>query len=44
MERIIVISNGKIEEDGTHDELIEKENGIYKKLWDIQSGGFKLKI
>ncbi len=44
MNRIIVISAGKIAEDGTHDELINKKNGIYKKLWDIQSGGFKLKI
>lgn len=40
MDRIIVIEDGKIIEDDTHDELVGKEGGIYKKLWDIQSGGF----
>jgi len=44
MDRIIVIEDGKIVEDDKHDELIDKENGIYKKLWDIQSGGFKIEI
>lgn len=43
MDRIIVIANGKIVEDGKHDELIKKENGEYKKLWDIQALGFKNK-
>jgi len=40
MDRIIVIENGKIIEDSTHDELINKEEGTYKKLWDLQAGGF----
>ena len=44
MSRIIVISHGKIVEDGKHDELVQKDGGIYKKLWDIQSGGFKIVI
>lgn len=44
MNRIIVISHGKIVEDGKHDELVKNEGGIYKKLWDIQSGGFKIEI
>jgi len=39
MDRIIVISNGKVETIGTHNELVAKE-GIYKKLWEIQAGGF----
>ena len=43
MDRIIVIEDGKIIEDDNHDELVEKEGGIYKKLWDIQSGGFEAK-
>lgn len=43
MNRIIVIENGKIIEDGTHDELVEIEGGIYKKLWSIQAGGFEIK-
>jgi ATP-binding cassette subfamily B protein len=41
MDRIIVIENGKIIEDGTHEELLNKKSGIYKKLWDLQAGGFK---
>lgn len=41
MDRIIVIENGKIIEDGKHDELVAKENGLYKKLWDLQAGGFE---
>lgn len=44
MDRIIVIEDGKIIEDGKHEELIEKENGIYKKLWDIQAGGFNVNL
>ncbi|MDD2566112.1 MAG: ABC transporter ATP-binding protein [Candidatus Gracilibacteria bacterium] len=40
MDRIIVLDKGKIVEDGTHKELLTKEGGVYKKLWDIQSGGF----
>ncbi|MFA6177391.1 MAG: ABC transporter ATP-binding protein [Candidatus Paceibacterota bacterium] len=40
MDRIIVLENGKIVEDGVHDELINKKDGFYKKLWDLQAGGF----
>ncbi|MEI7688819.1 MAG: ABC transporter ATP-binding protein [Candidatus Nomurabacteria bacterium] len=42
MSRIIVISQGEIIEDGTHNELIKIEDGIYKKLWNIQAGGFEI--
>jgi ATP-binding cassette subfamily B protein len=41
MDRIIVIECGKIIEDGTHNELVNKKGGLYKKLWDLQAGGFK---
>ena len=41
MDRIIVLEKGEIIEDGHHEELINKENGLYKKLWDLQAGGFK---
>jgi ATP-binding cassette subfamily B protein len=44
MSRIIVISHGKIVEDGTHEELILIDKGIYKNLWDIQSGGFQITV
>ena len=39
LDRIIVLDNGKIAEDGSHEELIAK-NGIYARLWKRQSGGF----
>ena len=32
MDRIIVLDKGKITEQGTHQELIALENGIYKNL------------
>lgn len=41
MDRIIVIENGKIIEDDTHEKLLNKKEGLYKKLWDLQAGGFK---
>ena len=39
MDRILVFNQGKIVEDGTHQELLFKE-GLYKTLWDAQVGGF----
>ena len=39
-DRIVVISNKKIVEDGNHNKLIKIEDGIYKRLWNIQVGGF----
>lgn len=39
LDRIIVMHNGKIVEDGSHDQLI-KHGGHYAKLWQHQSGGF----
>ena len=40
VDRIIVISDKKIVEDGTHNQLIKLKNGVYRKLWQIQVGGF----
>jgi ATP-binding cassette subfamily B protein len=40
VDRILVMKEGAIAEDGTHDELIKKDGGIYAKLWNIQQGGF----
>ena len=40
LDRIIVLENGRIVEDGTHDQLLAKKRGVYAKLWARQSGGF----
>ena len=39
MDRILVLDNGKIVEDGDHQSLLSKE-GLYSELWHHQSGGF----
>lgn len=39
MDRIIVMDNGKIIEEGSHRDLIH-QNGAYARLWAKQSGGF----
>jgi len=40
MDRIIVIDDGKIIEQGSHQELLVNKNSLYKKLWELQAGGF----
>ncbi len=39
-DRILVVDHGEIVEDGSHKELLKKKGGLYKKLWDLQAGGF----
>ncbi len=39
MDRIIVLDDGKIVEQGSHKELLE-HGGLYATLWQHQSGGF----
>jgi ATP-binding cassette subfamily B protein len=41
--RLVVIQDGKVAEVGTHDELLGKEDGIYKKLVDMQMEVNKLR-
>jgi ATP-binding cassette subfamily B protein len=39
MDRIVVLDNGKVAEQGTHLQLLGQK-GLYAKLWSHQSGGF----
>ncbi|KIN65721.1 ABC transporter, transmembrane ATP-binding protein [Sulfitobacter noctilucae] len=39
MDRIIVLDQGRIVEDGTHDALLA-QGGLYADFWNRQSGGF----
>src|ERR1700681_4108040 len=39
MDRLVVLDQGRIVEQGTHDELL-RHNGHYAALWQRQSGGF----
>jgi ABC-type multidrug transport system fused ATPase/permease subunit len=39
MDRIVVLDNGRIVEDGPHEALLAR-GGLYARLWSRQSGGF----
>tara|TARA_B100000963_G_scaffold361083_1_gene394760 strand:- start:340 stop:2052 length:1713 start_codon:yes stop_codon:yes gene_type:complete len=39
LDRLIVLNDGKIVEEGTHQGLL-LERGLYSRLWNLQSGGF----
>ena len=40
-DRIIVLDDSKIIEDGSHEKLVQIEGGFYSKLWNIQTGKIK---
>lgn len=39
-DQILLLGEGKVQEKGTHEQLVAK-GGIYAKLWAIQSGGYE---
>ena len=39
MDRIVVLDEGQIVEQGSHSELLAQE-GLYARFWNRQSGGF----
>ena len=39
LDRIIVLNDGKIIEDGSFMDLLQKENGTFKALWHLQNQG-----
>jgi len=39
MDRIVVLDDGRIAEEGTHAELLER-GGLYARFWNRQAGGF----
>ena len=39
LDRLIVLDEGRIVEEGTHESLLER-GGLYAQLWKRQSGGF----
>ena len=40
-DKLIVIEHGKVAEEGTHKELLDKEEGVYKKLYTLQAEALK---
>ena len=40
-DRILVLEKGKIVEEGTHEQLLTKRNGIYRRSYKLQAEGYK---
>ena len=37
---LFYIQSGEIKEEGTHKQLLRKKDGLYRRLWELQAGGF----
>ncbi|KKR56403.1 MAG: ABC transporter ATP-binding protein [Candidatus Uhrbacteria bacterium GW2011_GWE2_40_58] len=40
MDQIVVMEQGKVVDVGSHKQLLRKKKSLYRKLWEIQAGGF----
>lgn len=40
LDRLVVMDRGRIVQEGTHEQLLRDESGLYAQLWHRQSGGF----
>lgn len=40
MDRVFVLQDGRIVEEGDHASLVTKKDSLYKKFWDLQAGGY----
>jgi ATP-binding cassette subfamily B protein len=39
-DRIVVLVDGRVEADGTHDELVQQD-GRYAELFELQAAGYR---
>ncbi|ARN79983.1 ABC transporter ATP-binding protein [Methylocystis bryophila] len=42
LDRILVFENGRIVEDGPHAELLRRQGGVYRRLFETQSSGMAI--
>ena len=41
LDRILVFDQGRIAEDGTHEQLLALDGGVYRRLFERQAGGIR---
>ena len=40
VDRILVFDAGRIVEEGTHEQLVARQGGCYRRLYETQAGAF----
>ena len=40
-DRIVVLEAGRVVEEGSHDELVAKSDGLYAQLFQLQARGYR---